>query len=340
MSPVSTGTERISVSTIRKELFMAKDKDTLLSIYETMYKIRRFEEKASELFADSLIPGFVHLYIGQEAVATGVCSNLSDKDFIASTHRGHGHVIAKGADVKLMMAELFGKKDGYCKGRGGSMHVADVEKGILGANGIVGAGQPLATGAALACKKKKTGGVAICFFGDGASNRGTFHESINLAALWNLPAIYVIENNYFGEFCPIEESCSVQTLSVRAAAYGIPGVTVDGNDVMAVREAAAKLIERARKGEGPSILECLTWRHHGHFEGDPADYKPSEQQEAWLAKDPIPRFRSHLIDKEKIASKTVLEIEERVNAMIEAAVEFAKNSPDPDPSGLLEAVYA
>jgi acetoin:2,6-dichlorophenolindophenol oxidoreductase subunit alpha len=315
-------------------------KEQLLALYETMFKIRRFEEKASDLFADSLIPGFVHLYLGQEAVAAGVCSLLTPKDFITSTHRGHGHVISKGADVKLMMAELFGKKDGYCKGKGGSMHIADIDKGILGANGIVGGGQPIATGAALACKKKKTGGVAICFFGDGATNRGTFHESINLAALWALPVIYVIENNYFGEFCPIEESCSVQKLSTRAAAYGIPGITVDGNDVLAVRETAAKLIERARKGEGPSILECLTWRHHGHFEGDPGDYKPAEQQEEWLAKDPLPRFRSYLADNQKIALKEIEGIEEKVNMMIADAVEFATNSPDPELSSLLEDVYA
>jgi pyruvate dehydrogenase E1 component alpha subunit len=315
-------------------------KEQLLALYETMFKIRRFEEKASELFADSLIPGFVHLYLGQEAVATGVCSLLTPKDFITSTHRGHGHVISKGADVKLMMAELFGKKDGYCKGKGGSMHIADIDKGILGANGIVGGGQPIATGAALACKKKKTGGVVICFFGDGATNRGTFHESINLAAIWALPVIYVIENNYFGEFCPIEESCSVQKLSLRAAAYGIPGITVDGNDVLAVRETAAKLIERARNGEGPSILECLTWRHHGHFEGDPGDYKPAEQQEEWLAKDPLPRFRSYLADTQKIALTEIEGIEEKVDMMITDAVEFAKNSPDPEPSSLLEDVYA
>ena len=315
-------------------------KEQLLALYETMFKIRRFEEKASELFADSLIPGFVHLYLGQEAVATGVCSLLTPKDFITSTHRGHGHVISKGADVKLMMAELFGKKDGYCKGKGGSMHIADIDKGILGANGIVGGGQPIATGAALACKKKKTGGVVICFFGDGATNRGTFHESINLAALWKLPVIYVIENNYFGEFCPIEESCSVQKLSTRAVAYGIQGITVDGNDVLAVRETAAKLIERARNGEGPSILECLTWRHHGHFEGDPGDYKPAEQQEEWLAKDPLPRFRSYLADTKKIALKEIEGIEEKVDMMIADAVEFATNSPDPDLSSLLEDVYA
>ena len=315
-------------------------KEQLLALYETMFKIRRFEEKASELFADSLIPGFVHLYLGQEAVATGVCSLLTPKDFITSTHRGHGHVISKGADVKLMMAELFGKKDGYCKGKGGSMHIADIDKGILGANGIVGGGQPIATGAALACKKKKTGGVVICFFGDGATNRGTFHESINLAALWKLPVIYVIENNYFGEFCPIEESCSVQKLSTRAVAYGIPGITVDGNDVLAVRETAAKLIERARNGEGPSILECLTWRHHGHFEGDPGDYKPAEQQEEWLAKDPLPRFRSYLADNQKIALKEIEGIEEKVDMMIADAVEFATNSPDPELSSLLEDVYA
>ena len=319
---------------------MKIDKEQLLHIHETMTKIRRFEEKASELFADMLIPGFVHLYIGEEAVATGVCANLSDKDFIASTHRGHGHVIAKGADLKLMMAELFGKKDGYCKGKGGSMHIADVHKGILGANGIVGGGQPIATGAALACKKKNTGGVAISFFGDGATNRGTFHESINLAAVWKLPAIYVIENNFFGEFCPIEESCSVQKLSLRAAAYGIPGVTVDGNDVLAVQEASAKLIERARKGEGPSILECMTWRHHGHFEGDSAEYKDPKLQEEWLAKDPIPRFKNYLVEKAKIATKDVEAVEAKVEILIAEAIEFAKNSPEPDPSNLFDDVYA
>lgn len=319
---------------------MALKKEELLSLYETMFKIRQFEEKASELFADSVIPGFVHLYIGEEAVASGVCANLSDKDFITSTHRGHGHVIAKGADLNLMMAELLGKKDGYCKGKGGSMHIADVKKGILGANGIVGGGQPIATGAALACKKKKTGGVVICFFGDGATNRGTFHESINLAALWKLPVVYVIENNYWGEFCSIEESCSVQNLSVRAGAYGIPGITVDGNDVLAVREAASKLIERARNGEGPSILECLTWRHHGHFEGDPAEYRDAELHEKWLTKDPIPRFRSYLTGKAKLAVEDVEGIESKIKALISDAVEFATNSPDPDPSSLLEDVYA
>jgi len=314
--------------------------EQLLSMYETMYKIRKFEEKASELFADSLIPGFVHLYIGEEAVAAGVCSNLSDKDYITSTHRGHGHVIAKGADLNKMMAELFGKADGYCKGKGGSMHIADVDKGILGANGIVGGGHAISTGAALACKMQNTGGVAICFFGDGASNRGTFHESINLGALWKLPVLYVIENNLWGEFCPVEQSCSDTNLCGRARAYGIPGECVDGNDVLAVCEAAGKLIERARKGEGPSILECLTWRHHGHFEGDPADYKDPAQQEAWLAKDPIPRFRSHLIEKAKIATAAVEEIETRINGMVEEAVAFAQNSPDPDPSSLLDDVYA
>ncbi|HOE17100.1 MAG TPA: thiamine pyrophosphate-dependent dehydrogenase E1 component subunit alpha [Syntrophorhabdaceae bacterium] len=319
---------------------MAKDKEQLLALYETMFKIRRFEEKASELFADTLIPGFVHLYLGEEAVATGVCSHLSNKDYITSTHRGHGHVIAKGADLNLMMAELFGKKDGYCKGKGGSMHIADVEKGILGANGIVGGGHAIATGAALACKMQQTGGVAICFFGDGASNRGTFHEAINMASAWTLPAVYVIENNCFGISCCIDKACNVKDLSVRGAAYGIPGVTVDGNDVLAVREAAGKLIERARKGEGPSILECKTWRHHGHFEGDPGDYKPADQQEAWLAKDPLPRFRSYLADTQKIALKEIEGIEAKVNTLITAAVEFATNSPDPDPESLLENVYA
>jgi len=315
-------------------------KEQLLALYETMFKIRRFEQKASELFADNQIPGFVHLYLGEEAVATGVCTHLSSIDFITSTHRGHGHVIAKGADLNLMMAELLGKKDGYCKGKGGSMHIADVEKGILGANGIVGGGQPIATGAALACKMKKTGGVAVCFFGDGATNRGTFHESINLASCWKLPVLYVIENNGFGESCSIDRACNIKDLSVRATSYGIPGVTVDGNDVIAVREAAGKLIGRARNGEGPAIIECKTWRHHGHFEGDPGDYKPAEQQEEWMAKDPLPRFRKYLTDTNKVALKEIEGIEEKVDMLISNAVEFATNSPYPDPESLLEDVYA
>lgn len=319
---------------------MALKKEQQLALYETMFKIRQFEEKASELFADSLIPGFVHLYSGEEAVATGVCSNLSTKDYITSTHRGHGHIIAKGGDLSRMMAELLAKKDGYCKGKGGSMHISDIEMGILGANGIVGGGQPIATGAALACKMKKTGGVAICFFGDGATNRGTFHESINLAALWALPVVYVIENNQFGEFTSVERACTIKDLCNRAAAYGIPGITVDGNDVLAVHEASGKLIERARKGEGPSILECKTWRHHGHFEGDAADYKTPEQQEEWLAKDPLPRFKDYLTKKAKVSVEEVESIEAKINTLISSAVEFAKNSPDPDPSSLLEDVYA
>ena len=261
------------------------------------------------------------------------------KDFITSTHRGHGHVISKGADVKLMMAELFGKKDGYCKGKGGSMHIADIDKGILGANGIVGGGQPIATGAALACKKKKTGGVAICFFGDGATNRGTFHESINLAALWALPVIYVIENNYFGEFCPIEESCSVQKLSTRASAYGIPGITVDGNDVLAVRETAAKLIERARNGEGPSI-------HENALPGDTTAIlkvtpviinRPSSKRNGWL-KTPSRVSGAIWQITRRSRSKKSKALEEKVDMMIADAVEFATNSPDPELSSLLEDV--
>ncbi|BCS95748.1 pyruvate dehydrogenase E1 component subunit alpha [Desulfoluna limicola] len=319
---------------------MTLENPDLLSMYETMFKIRTFESKASELFADSLIPGFVHLYLGEEAIAAGVCANLTTRDFITSTHRGHGHVIAKGADLNKMMAELFGKQDGYCKGKGGSMHIADVEIGILGANGIVGGGQPIATGAALACKMKKTGGVAVCFFGDGASNRGTFHESVNMASAWTLPALYVIENNGFGISCSIEKASNVTDLSVRATAYGIPGVTVDGNDVLAVQEASAELIERARKGEGPAILECKTWRHHGHFEGDPGEYKPLDKQEEWLSKDPLPRFRNYLLETAKLDEGTVKALEEKVVAMVDASVEFAVNSPEPDIESLNDHVYA
>ena len=319
---------------------MELSKEKLLGFYETMLTIRAFESKAVELFADNQLPGFVHLYLGEEAVATGVCGSLTDKDFITSTHRGHGHLIAKGGKVELMMAELFGKATGYCKGKGGSMHIADVELGILGANGIVGAGQPIAAGAAFACQYKKTDAVAVCFFGDGASNRGTFHEALNMASIWKLPLVFICENNMYGISNCQRDHMRVTDVSDRAAAYGIPGMTVDGNDVVAVYEAASEAIERARRGDGPSLVECKTWRWRGHFEGDPGAYKDPAEQAGWLKKDPIPRFEEKLLEL-KVATAAELEaIKNKVQAQIDAAIRFSQDSPDPSPAEALTDVYA
>jgi len=322
---------------------MEMKKDTMLSLYRKMISIRAFEEKTSEMYAAGNIPGFVHLYIGEEAVASGVCENLSEDDYITSTHRGHGHLIGKGGDMKLMMAELYAKDTGYCKGKGGSMHICDLNLGILGSNGIVGAGLPIAVGAGFASRYVKKGQVCACFFGDGASNRGTFHESLNMASIWNLPVVYVCENNYYGISGSQRELMKVKNVSERAAAYGIPGVTVDGNDVIAVYEAAREAIDRARKGEGPTLLECITWRHHGHWEGDP-DYKhfiyrDQKEHEAWLKKDPIPRFEKYLMDK-KIADRAGLDaIKKEVENELVEAVRFAESSPEPNVCSLLEDVY-
>lgn len=313
-------------------------RDMLLGFYKTILTIRKFEEKAVELFAAGKLPGFVHLYIGEEAVATGVCASLDVKDFITSTHRGHGHLIAKGGNVNLMMAELFGKSTGYCKGKGGSMHIADVELGILGANGIVGAGQPIAAGAAFACKYKKSGAVTVCFFGDGASNRGTFHESLNMASIFKLPVVYVCENNMFGISNYQKDHMAISDISDRAAAYGIPGVTVDGNDVVAVYEAASQAIERARRGDGPSLVECKTWRHRGHFEGDPGAYKNPDEQQEWIDKDPIPRLEQLLVEHKYADKGEIEKIKEDVAGIIESAIKFAESSPDPAPEDLLTDV--
>ncbi|GAI94986.1 unnamed protein product, partial [marine sediment metagenome] len=262
-----------------------------LDMYRTMVRIRIFEERVFKEFTAGNIPGFVHLYTGEEAVATGACANLRPDDYITSTHRGHGHLIAKGGSTDRMMAELYGKKTGYNKGKGGSMHIADVEIGILGANGVVGAGIPIAGGAALSAKLRGTDQVTLCFFGDGASNTSRFHEGINLAACLNLPVVYVIENNMYAISVCISDVCKLVNLADRATAYGIPGVTVDGNDVMAVYEAVAEAVARARRGEGPTLVECKTYRWRGHWAGDTQAYVGGEAIEEWMKKDPIPRFR-------------------------------------------------
>ncbi|WZL74992.1 pyruvate dehydrogenase (acetyl-transferring) E1 component subunit alpha [Clostridiaceae bacterium 35-E11] len=311
----------------------------MIDMYETMLKIREFETKAMTLFAEGSIPGFVHLYLGEEAVATGVCANLNDSDYITSTHRGHGHILAKGGDLKYMMAELFGKETGYCKGKGGSMHIADATKGILGANGIVGAGHNIAVGAGLSAKYRDTDQVCVCFFGDASTNQGTFHESMNLASVWKLPVVFVCENNLYGISTHQSRHQAIQDVSDRAVAYNMPGVTVDGNDIFAVYEAANEAVKRARAGQGPTLIECKTYRHRGHFEGDPGAYKPEEEQKEWFAKDPIPRLEKFMLENNVFTEAKMKKIQEKVGKEIEDAVAFANNSPDPSLESVVEDIY-
>ena len=314
-------------------------KNESIDMYKTMLKIRKFEEVAIQGSAEGKIPGFIHLYIGEEAIATGVCSNLREDDYITSTHRGHGHIISKGADIKLMMAELFGKATGICKGRGGSMHICDASKGILGANGIVGAGHDLVLGAGLSAQYRGTDQVAVCFFGDASTNQGTFHESLNLASVWNLPIVYVCENNGYGISMSQKRHMAITDVATRGASYNIPGVVVDGNDVFAVSEAAAEAIKRAREGKGPTIVECKTYRQRGHFEGDPGTYKPTEEQAAWLKKDPIPRFEKYMLESEILSEKGIKEIRADIDIIIKEALEFAENSPWPEVESALTDIY-
>ncbi len=321
---------------------MSQEPQLLTDMYRRMVTIRTFDRRAVEEFHAGNIPGVVHAYIGEEAVAVGVCSTLRREDRITSTHRGHGHTIAKGADVKLMMAELFGRSNGYCLGKGGSMHIADFSVGMLGANGIVGAGLPIATGAALAAKMEGGDRVAVCFFGDGASNEGAFHSSLNLASIWKLPAIFVCENNGWAVSVPSTYALSVEDVSVRAVSYGMPGVTVDGTDVMAVQEAANQAVARARAGEGPTLLECKTfrWRIHSEQRGNPEDPRPQEAKELGPQHDPIMEFARRL-EEQGVADPAMLrQIDQEVESAIEEAIEFAKNSPLPKPEDALLNVFS
>ncbi len=315
------------------------DKERALKIFRTMNEIRVFEEKAYKLFEENKLRGSVHLYTGEEAVAATVCSTLEDADFITSTHRGHGHCIAKGARLDLALSELMGKATGYCKGRGGSMHIADLEKGNLGANAIVGGGIPIAVGSALALKMQKKNHIAVSFFGDGASNEGTFHEAVNMAAVMKLPVIFVCENNGFGISVPVAQSTSVADISVRSAAYGIPGVTVDGNDVNAIDAAFLEAKKRALAGEGPTLLECKTYRWRGHWTGDPEPYRTREEVESWKKKCPIERFKKYMIQNKIAAAKELDAIREEANRAMQAATEFALNSPEPDPAYVMQDVF-
>jgi len=313
--------------------------ETLLSMYERIALIRAFEETTMRQFADGRIPGFVHLYAGEEAVAVGVCTHLDDSDFITSTHRGHGHCIAKGVDVAAMAAELMGRRTGICKGKGGSMHVADVSKGMLGANGIVGGGIPLACGAGLTAKVHGTDAVTICFFGDGASNQGTFHESLNLAAIWKLPVVFVCENNGYAEATTFDYHCSVKDVAARAHGYDIPGVVVDGLDPLAMFEAAGEAIARARRGDGPTLIEAKTYRFYGHEEGDAATYRTAEEVELHSARDPLTTLAAHLVEK-RIATDAELErIRAAAQETVDAAYAAGAEAPWPDPSETVEDVY-
>ena len=319
---------------------MELTKDKLLWMYERMQTIRQFEDRVKVEFGKGKIPGFVHLYAGEEAVAVGICANLTDADFMTSTHRGHGHCIAKGVDVKGMMAELYGKATGICKGKGGSMHIADMDKGMLGANGIVGGGPPLACGSGLTAKTRKTDQVTICFFGDGASEQGTLHESLNLAAIWDLPVVFIAENNGYAESTPSTYHCSVENIADRAAAYNMPGVTVDGNDIFAVHEAAGEAIARARGGQGPTLLECKTYRFNGHFEGDAQTYKVPEENEKYRTTlDPIKLFRENVLARNAVAENELQVVDERVQSAIDAAVAFAEDSPFPQAQETFTDVY-
>lgn len=316
------------------------EKEKLVKVYQKMLEIRYFEEKVYDLYGQNLVPGTIHLYAGQEAVAVGVCANLRKDDYVTSTHRGHGHCIAKGAKLEKIMAEILGKKTGYCKGKGGSMHIADFSVGMLGATAVVGAGIPIAAGAGLSIKLRGIDQVVACFFGEGASNQGTFHEGINMASIWALPVLFVCENNLYAMGTRQSRVMAIENVADRAAAYGIPSRVVDGNDVLAVYDVAHEAVERARKGKGPTLIECKTYRHKGHSRFDPATYRSKEEVEEWLKRDPILRFKAKLLEMNVLTEKRAKEIEERIITDVEKAVKFAMESPYPEAEEALEDLYA
>ncbi|AEE90830.1 acetoin dehydrogenase E1 component (TPP-dependent alpha subunit) [Tepidanaerobacter acetatoxydans Re1] len=319
---------------------MTLSKDKKLWMYRKMCEIRNFELEVDRLFKANLIWGTCHLSVGEEASAVGAVAALEKDDMITSTHRGHGHCIAKGGKLPQMFAELLGKETGYCRGRGGSMHIADLEMGNLGANGIVGGGIPIATGAALASKLKNNGKVTLCFFGDGATNQGVFHEAVNLGAVKKLPIVYLCENNLYGMSVPFEKASAAKNVADRAAAYNIPGAAVDGNDVEAVYEIVKEAVEKAREGEGPSIIEAKTYRWLGHSKSDPRVYRTREEEEAWKQKCPIKRYRQKLISEGTATEEELDEIEKSVEKIIQEALEYAQNSPEPKVEEIMDGVYA
>ncbi len=312
----------------------------LRHMLSAMYQIRAFEEKVDELFMRGEVHGTTHLSIGEEATAVGAVAALRPDDYITSTHRGHGHCIAKGADPRLMMAELLGKETGYCRGRGGSMHIADIKSGNLGANGVVGGGIPIATGVGLSMKLQGRDQICLCFFGDGAANEGAFHESINLAAIWDLPVVFLCENNQYGMSMSTKRSMRNETIAQRAAGYGIPGERVDGNDALAVYSVVYHAAQRARAGQGPTLVECLTYRYKGHSKSDQNRYRTREEIREWQQRDPIARFANLLVSQGIMQQEEVAQCEADARQAIEDAYQFALESADPDPEALLEGVYA
>ena len=318
--------DRLSIAAVRDAL-------------RKMHLIRRFEESAEDAYVRGQSYGTMHLSIGQEATAVGICAPLSDSDYITSTHRGHGHCIAKGAEVKRMFAEFLGRETGYCRGRGGSMHIADPSKGNLGANGIVGGGIPIAVGAALSAKKRKTGAVVVSFFGDGANNEGSFHESLNIAAVWKLPVVFVCENNMYGMSVSTARSTAVKDVAQRAVAYNIPGVIVDGNNFAEVAEASFEASERARRGEGPTLIECKTYRTRGHSRSDRNRYRTKEEIETWKARDPIGLFETEVEALGLLSAADIAAVRAEVEKEIADGVAFAEASPLPQVGDLLRDVY-
>ena len=315
-------------------------RDTMLKLYKTMVTIRNFEERGIPETGQRRMSASVHSSAGQEAVPTGVCAHLTDEDYIGSTHRGHGHCIAKGVDPKLMMAELFGRTTGPNKGKGGSMHIADMSKGMLGTNGIVAGSVPLAVGAGLTSKLKKLGRVAVAFFGDGGANQGVLHESMNLASVWKLPVIFCCENNQYAESTPVEYALSATHVADRAAGYNMPGIHVDGMDVFAVYDAAGEAVARARAGQGPTLLECLTYRYYGHTVFDnPLTYRTKEEEDYWRARDPMKLFRETVIPQGEITAEELDQIDQEAGDLMEEAIRFADDSPLPEAPALYEDVY-
>jgi len=316
------------------------ERQELIGYYRTMLIIRRFEERMEQVFLEGIVKGTCHPCTGQEATAVGTCAGLRKADYVVSNHRGHGHFIAKGGEPRRLMAEMFGKEDGYSGGRGGSQHMACFAIGFLGSNGITGGGIPIATGAALALQMQRRHEIVACFFGDGAANQGAFHEALNMAAVWKLPIIFVCENNLYAMSTHFREAFAIDHVWQRAAAYGMPGERVDGNDVLAVRDAVKRIAERARSGGGPSLLECMTYRMSGHSRGDPREYRSREEEALWREQCPIMRFRNKLLCDGVLTEESARAVEAEVERVIADAEAFARSSPDPDPATLTEGLFA
>ena len=321
---------------------MAVDKKTLKELFTRTLKIRLFEEKVWNLFGENIVPGTLHLYLGQEAVAAGVTTALKKSDWIQSSHRGHGHVVAKGADMNAALAELLGKKTGSCKGKGGSMHITQLDVGVLGATGVVASGLPIAVGAALSCQMRKTDDVVVCFFGDGASNNGTFGESLNMSAIWKLPLVWIVENNFYAMGTPIKMTCPSSTVAQRAEGYCIPSKVVDGNNAVEVYEATVEAVKRAREGGGPTLIECQTYRMKGHSRFDPAKYRPQEEADYWLSeeKDSVNVIQKIAIEQGAITKKDADKIRTKLQKDVDKAGDFAKESDFPEPEEALDDVFA